>query len=252
MSKAPTSDSRDLQEALQSQFDRQERLHESDLESFAFNFAHHTRNALGIIEAAAESLLQKPWITQTDEQARESIIRHCRQMLSRLEQMQDFCRPLALNFKIHDIGNILESTALTMEERCRAMKIRLKSTGLPFKTLVRADEKRLSDAILNVLVNSVEAMPAGGDLSLIAQTSRNRNCVDIKITDSGAGVRPEHQKLLGEPFFTTKAARLGLGLAITQRIIHAHQGQWQVESLLGQGTRMIIRLPLRVASCENT
>ncbi|MBI4668646.1 MAG: hypothetical protein HY747_05595 [Elusimicrobia bacterium] len=89
------------------------------------------------------------------------------------------------------------------------------------------------------------AISAPGTITVEAEELYKENFFEIKIKDTGAGVRPEHMEMLGQPFFTTKEDGLGLGLAVAKRILHGHQGDLQIESVLGQGTTVRLRLPLK-------
>ncbi|MBI4369833.1 MAG: HAMP domain-containing histidine kinase [Elusimicrobia bacterium] len=232
-----------FQESLRAQFERQERLHEETLKNFAFNFAHQVRNPLGIIQAEAEALHQKPWLTRHDHEARQAIVRNAKLLLERLHDIEDFCQPIILDLKAHLLGPLLEESGLVIAERCDKTHIELTAPHITEPVQARFDYQRLKIALLQILINAIESMPEGGRLSLITEISQNRGSVDIKITDSGPGIRPDLMRLVGQPFFTTKENHLGIGLALAQRIAHAHQGEIIIESLLGRGTRVILNLP---------
>lgn len=109
---------------------------------------------------------------------------------------------------------------------------------------IQANATELQETCTNLLLNALEAMPTGGRLQVNARPAPAG--VEIEIRDTGIGIPPELQKRIFTPFFTTKeGAGRGLGLSIAYRIIHAHGGEMEVESLPGQGTCFRITLPLR-------
>jgi signal transduction histidine kinase len=113
--------------------------------------------------------------------------------------------------------------------------------GLP---PVAADEAQLRQALLNLVRNAAESMTGGGG-TLVVETRRGDGgaAVEIVIADTGPGIPAEHLGRIFEPFFTTKERGTGLGLALTQQIVAEHGGRIDVESIVGRGTRFVVRLP---------
>jgi signal transduction histidine kinase len=106
------------------------------------------------------------------------------------------------------------------------------------------DEASIRAATLNLVLNAVQSMSAGGQLSISTHKSGDNLCMEIK--DTGAGMTPEQIKQIFEPFNTTKSRGLGLGMPYAQKIIHQHGGKITVESQVGQGTQIKIELPADV------
>jgi signal transduction histidine kinase len=100
----------------------------------------------------------------------------------------------------------------------------------------------MREAILNLVINAIQAMPEGGKLAIFTDTVDD-SAVRIKIADTGMGISKESQASLFTPFFTTKNRGLGLGLCITKSIIEEHSGSIQVFSEIGQGATFIVNLP---------
>jgi two-component system NtrC family sensor kinase len=114
---------------------------------------------------------------------------------------------------------------------------------------IMADGDQLRQVLLNLVTNALDAMPEGGPLSVHTHPvwkADGRAAVQIRITDTGRGIRREDLRKIFDPFFTTKGPGhgAGLGLAICQRIVKAHQGSIEVESDVGQGTTFLITLPV--------
>ncbi len=109
--------------------------------------------------------------------------------------------------------------------------------------------RQLSEVLVNLLVNALEAMPDGGRLaiSVVPETSQPDSArpawARIDVSDTGPGIRQEDLDRLFEPFFTTKAAGSGLGLSIVAGTVERHGGRVDVQTQLGAGTTVSIRLP---------
>jgi len=110
---------------------------------------------------------------------------------------------------------------------------------------VICDFKQIQQALMNIIINGVEAMPEGGTLTIASRSLSEANMVEVEIRDTGLGISKENLKNLFEPFFTTKAEGkgVGLGLSVSYGIISKHEGVILVESSPGQGTQFRVRLP---------
>jgi signal transduction histidine kinase len=111
---------------------------------------------------------------------------------------------------------------------------------------VPMDVRLIRQAILNVVLNAIQAMPSGGDLKVVAKRDAGGGAawVTLEIGDTGAGIPPDVQPRIFEPFYTTKATGTGLGLAVVKRIVDGHHGEVTVTSRAGAGTVVRIRLPI--------
>lgn len=109
-----------------------------------------------------------------------------------------------------------------------------------------ADEIQIRQVFFNIILNAVQAMPAGGKLAIEMRITDERGSgfADIRIKDTGEGIQPENLRKIFEPLFSTKAKGIGLGLLVCQGIIERHNGLISVESQPGKGTSFIIRLPV--------
>jgi len=112
--------------------------------------------------------------------------------------------------------------------------------------VIRGDAVRLERVILNLTNNALEAMDNKGRVEITAAEKHDAGGpgIELTVSDTGCGIPPENIEAIFKPFFTTKQAGTGLGMAIIQKIIEEHQGQIKVESEVGKGTTLIIFLPL--------
>jgi signal transduction histidine kinase len=98
-------------------------------------------------------------------------------------------------------------------------------------------------ALSNIIENAVEAMPKGGELTISSR--KTNDYIDLVIADTGTGMTNETMRKLFTPPFTTKAKGIGLGLAISKRIVEAHGGSITMETALGKGSSFTVRLPIK-------
>jgi len=106
------------------------------------------------------------------------------------------------------------------------------------------DSDRFSQCLLNLYLNSLQAMDSGGQLT-IKYSITERNLIKIEIKDTGSGIKSEDLNKIFDPYFTTKTKGTGLGLAIVHKIIEAHKGEIKVHSVFGQGTAFTIIIPIK-------
>jgi signal transduction histidine kinase len=116
----------------------------------------------------------------------------------------------------------------------------------PDLPLLRCDPDQTKQMLLNVVMNSIEATPGGGEIGIAAHV--DRDVVSIRVTDHGKGISPEALDRIREPFFTTRDDSMGLGLTVACQIAAAHGGRIAVESTVSKGTSVSIELPLNGAS----
>ena len=109
--------------------------------------------------------------------------------------------------------------------------------------MIEGDEEKIKTCLMNVVANGIQAMPGGGRLT--AQTLNQPQSVTLEISDTGPGITPEDLKKVFQPYFTTKPLGIGLGLALTKRIVEDHQGHIEIISRPNEGTKVLLTLPLR-------
>jgi two-component system nitrogen regulation sensor histidine kinase GlnL len=155
-----------------------------------------------------------------------------------------------------NLHQMLDRVAMLSEEMASARGVQIVRRYDPSLPPVLADEDRVVQVIHNLVRNGIEAMPAGGRLTLISRLSMNplfakvdlgygqRSMAEVQVVDEGDGIPDALRAKLFTPFFTTKDKGLGLGLAICHRIVEEHRGVLQVESQPGRGTMVSCFLPL--------
>ncbi|NOJ94269.1 HAMP domain-containing protein [Corallococcus sp. CA049B] len=210
---------------------------------------HEVRNPLSSIGLNVELLQDAVDSARFDSQdtateAREllSAVTHEVDRLTDVtEQYLRMARPARPDLEPEDITAVLDGVLdFTREELVRA-GVEVVRDFAPGTPRVLADQGQLRQVFLNLLRNSREAMPTGGRLT-VATVPREGD-VEVTVRDTGAGMTEEARRHLFEPFFTTKEGGTGLGLAVSQQILQAHGGSLSCQSIPGQGTTFVLRLP---------
>ncbi|MFB3903437.1 MAG: ATP-binding protein [Acidobacteriota bacterium] len=213
----------------------------------AAGVAHEIRNPLTSIRSTIQYVLpsfgpadQKRILLDELLSEVDRIDRIVNDLLS-LTRPADF-RPTRL-----DLVELLEHALLLVGPQARKQGVEIKQAHSDAELKILGDAGQLKQVFLNVFLNSLQAMPAGGTLSVSATRKSSeisgRDLIDITVTDTGAGIPAEHLDKVFDPFFTLKKEGTGLGLSISYSIIQQHQGDIELRSEVGQGTTVIIRLP---------
>lgn len=145
-----------------------------------------------------------------------------------------------------DLNDVLQAVAALTRHKMELQNIRLTLELAPGLIMVRGDTNQLQQGMLNLVFNAIEAMPAGGDLTIGTQTDPADHQVIVSVQDTGYGIPPENLDHIYDPFFTTKAPGegTGLGLSIAYGIVKNHGGRVKVKSSANTGTVFHLRLPL--------
>jgi signal transduction histidine kinase len=223
---------------------KQERL--AALGELSAVVAHEVRNPLGVIFNAVGSL-RRLIDPKGDAQLLLDILSEESDRLNRMVgELLDFARPSSLSLEPADLGKVIEESLLAARSQQGSDKVRFVSEVDPNLPPLRMDRRMFRQALVNVAVNAVQAMPKGGTVRVHATRERlgERTRVRVDVSDDGPGIPESHVARMFEPFFTTKAQGTGLGLAVVKRIIEEHQGEVEFQSREGQGTTFTFRLPL--------
>ena len=155
-----------------------------------------------------------------------------------------FMRPQEVTFKTIDLNALLASVTALVEAEWQPRGIRFVSELDPGLPPISADDELLRQAFLNVMQNACQAMPEGGALTV--KTERlGREWIRVSVGDEGLGIRREDLEKIFKLYYTTRPDGNGIGLSLVYRIIQLHDGAIEVESEVGRGTTMIVRLPVR-------
>jgi len=159
-----------------------------------------------------------------------------------VKRFLDFSRPMDVRLEPTQLAELLREeleVAQPQLQRARVEVAQLLPIGIPE---VFVDRDLLKQAVLNLVLNAVEAMPQGGQLQLTL--SRRGEMAEITVADTGKGIPPELRQKVFQLFFTTRPGGSGIGLASTFRIVQLHNGSINFTSEVGRGTTFRIELPL--------
>ena len=221
----------------------------SAMGQLAAGVAHEIKNPLNAISLVVQRLQQEfHWPEPEAQQEYERFTRIVRDEISRVNQIIGqflmVARPLASRLEEHSLTAILDYVLEVLAEELRLKKIRLSKTWSPDLPLIYCDRFQLTQAFLNILNNALEAVPEGGEISVSVRPKED-NKIELIIRDNGRGIAPEDLKKIFAYYYTTKEKGVGLGLAITRKMIQAHGGTLEVRSVLAQGTTVMVGLPRR-------
>lgn len=234
---------------LESESERNRRL--TAMGELVMKIAHEIRNPLGSIELFASLLSNDLKGTDHGDYANR-ISGSVRSLVNTLDNMLRFTKEIKPRLEYHCLNDVIRETCDDFKELFASSKIQIVffENGIHWLSL---DRGLIRQALINILLNSVHAMPGGGTIDVRIQDAgdsgeiehrQNVRCVGITVRDNGAGMDEEIRSRMFEPFFSTKDRGTGLGMSITASIIKAHKGHIDVISEAGKGTEFMITLPI--------
>ena len=223
----------------------------ADLGTLAAGMAHEIKNALVAGKTFIELLLEK----NPEAELAGVVKREIGRIDAIVSRMLKYAGDREREFKPLRVHELLEHSLRLVEPQLNGKAIRLERSFLAAADLVDGNENELQQAVVNLVLNSLEAMAPGGTLAISTSLGGDAQPVtprqpasvsriQILIRDTGPGIAPDNLARVFTPFFTTKPEGTGLGLAITQRIVLEHAGTIRVESEVNRGTQFCIVLPL--------
>jgi len=216
------------------------------LNRMAGNLAHEIRNPLSIIGGFAKLLHKKLDETDPNNEFVSIIIEKTKELETFIEDKLDLVQKIELVLEPHSLEEVINDTIALAQRDSEDGIIQFQKAIDEKLPNLLIDRYQMKHALLNILLNSVQAMPEGGELNIEAQLigDDGKQEVLLKITDTGCGIPPAILPRIFDPFFTTENMRAGLGLAVAKKIISEHGGNISVESGEERGTSIQIMLPV--------
>jgi two-component system sensor histidine kinase HydH len=208
----------------------------------AAGVAHEIRNPLSSIKGFATYFKDKSRESDKDQEIAAILIQEVDRLNRVVGQLLEFSRPMTLHLQPVVLKPFLEDVCRQMGRQSEAAGVRVSLDIVDDRLIGLMDADKMRQVMLNLLLNALDAMTAGGGLTVRARSGRDGG-VSIEVIDGGVGIGPNDQPFIFEPYFSTKNSGTGLGLAIVHNIVTAHQGDILVESRVGQGTTVQITLP---------
>ena len=212
--------------------------------------AHEVKNPINAIVLHLQLLQNKLAQEEPDTRRHMDIIDSEIRRLDRVVQtLVDFTRPRDLHIEEIDLRQLLEDVAQLAAPDAEQHGVNIDRQLPDLNLPVKVDVDLMKQAILNVVINGVQAMPQGGRLTISAR--RENNVVVAEVQDQGGGIPKDMREKIFELYFTTKKEGSGIGLAQTYQILQWHYGSVDFESAEGAGTTFRFQIPLAGAAAEN-
>jgi signal transduction histidine kinase len=220
-----------------------------ELTELAGGLAHELRNPLSTLMVNLSLLAED---IRTADPMDPQVQRRCLKKIGTIKAeadrlnhlFDDFIRlvgPSALDRQREDVNRIAERLVAFVRAETQAVGVCMRSDFAATPLWCEVDAEKVEQALLNIVVNALSAMPDGGELMI--RTRPEGRWAVIEISDTGHGMDPDTQTRIFDPFFSTRKRGTGLGLPSTRRIIREHGGTIDLHSETGRGTRFTIRMP---------
>jgi signal transduction histidine kinase len=209
---------------------------------FAAGMAHEIKNPLASIKTFAEYLPER----YQDPVFRQKFFRIVQTEIDRIntivKELLDFAKPAPLQLEAVAVSPLIEETLTLLSNHRMEQGVELRTCLQGNGLTIQADPKQLRQVLWNLLLNSLEAMPSGGQLEVT--TATRQGCLLLQVADTGCGISEEHQHKVFDPFFTTKERGMGLGLAIVKAVVERHGGRIAIRNRPGRGALVEVSLPV--------
>jgi len=171
----------------------------------------------------------------------EMAVTHCSKLV---RSLLDFARQSTPTLKPITISSVIDQAIALVGHQAEMKKVKVTREEAPVLPLVKGDFSQLQQVFINLVVNAIQAMSDGGELTIHMALS-NDGFVKVSIQDTGCGIPPENMDKLFTPFFSTKeeVKGVGLGLAVSYGIVERHGGKIEVQSQVGKGSTFTVHLP---------
>jgi signal transduction histidine kinase len=211
--------------------------HLKEMNLAAAGLAHETRNPLNIIRGLAQMISRQPEVTTEIQRKSQDIVSEADKVAAQLNEFINYSRPrevrrsaIAMNGLVNEVVRAL---SYDLEEK------HLKVDVLGESITIEADEQMLRQALFNLLLNAIQAVPANGHIEVVTQKSNSAEAL-LEVRDDGPGVPPERRLEIFKPYFTTQKTGTGLGLAVVQQIVLAHG--WEIECVTNDSKGAVFRI----------
>ncbi|MFH1542816.1 MAG: ATP-binding protein [bacterium] len=215
----------------------------ASLGTISAGLAHEIKNPLAALKGMTQVLGDNIDDPEFIKDYQELVDRQINRLNGLVEKMLRIGQKQGLNVSQFDLNRTINEVAelLKVQLRKNNIQLRLELGQLP---LVQGDEEQLSQVVMNLMLNAIQAMPTGGAITIKSKVQSPTSLI-IEVMDSGQGIPADQLDKIFDPFFTTKDEGTGMGLAVAYRIIKEHNGEIKVESQMKKGTVFSIWLPIK-------
>ena len=216
---------------------REQASHQERLALLGAGLAHETKNPLSVVRGHAQLIADSPEDADENRVRAESIVDEIDRAVGHINGFLALSRPRDLQRIVIALGPFLEQFGTLMEEEARQKNVLLVVQAS--EVSVRADEGRLRKALLNLVLNALEACRSGDRIAVEVAAENGRATLTVR--DTGRGIAPEDLPRVTEPYFTRSENGCGLGLALVQQIAEGHGWTLEIQSLPDEGTTVSLR-----------
>jgi signal transduction histidine kinase len=215
----------------------EQNLHLKELSLAAAGLAHETRNPLNIIRGLAQLVAKQDNIPPEIATKSREIINETDRVTAQLNEFINYSRPREVRRAATDLSAVASEVARTLNYDLEEKKIQLEL--LVESVVIEADEQLLRQALFNLVLNAIQAVPPQGVIRIRASRRSNEEAF-IEISDNGPGVPAENRSEIFKPYFTTHTEGTGLGLSVVQQIVLAHG--WEIQCLANEPSGALFRI----------
>lgn len=243
----------EMVEQLRQRKDLEERLHEAEhlsrVGQLAAGIAHEIRNPLNYISLAIDHLKNEmknssPEKREDIEKIADTIKEEVRKANYMVLNFMNYGRPLKLRRSEGSYRDLVDRALTVLKDKLEEQKVTVTLDIPSDLPPLNCDQELMRNCLFNFITNGAQSMPDGGEITVSASFADE--VFRLSFTDRGRGIAPEDLEKIFQPYFTTKEAGIGLGLAITERIIREHGGEILVASQPGEGTAFTVIMPKEV------
>ncbi len=235
----------DEKQALQIQLQHAERL--AFVGELSAGIAHELNEPLGRVLGFAQLIRKSGNLNEQQSEDLERIIKASLYSREIIKKLMIFSRQMPQQIAKVDLNKIVSDILYFIDVRFQSRGITIIKQLEPSLPNIWADEIQMSQVLVNLITNAVNAMPEGGKISVF--TKRKRDLVSLIVKDTGTGMTPDIKNKIFEPFFTTKPVGqgTGLGLSVVKGIVDSHHGSISVSTTPGKGSKFEVHMPIRQA-----
>jgi signal transduction histidine kinase len=225
----------------------EQRMHQAErlkaLGTLAAGIAHEIRNPLATINFNTQMLQRELELNQAQQEMFDDVFQQIRKMDRIIQQVLHFARPREPQFLPHQINEVVRH-CLDMS-KMYLIKAQVEVSTYLAEDLppVIMDFNQICQVVMNLIINSIEAMPDGGKLKIATSRAEDTRAVVIRICDTGGGILEEDKTRIFDPFFTRKPEGTGMGLSISRQILDKHGALVELDSAPGEGTTFRLIFP---------
>jgi signal transduction histidine kinase len=216
--------------------------HLATLGELATGLAHEIRNPLAGIAGVIEIVGRDLPTTSPARAVVKDIRLEVAQINRILTDLLQAARPHPPEVRASDLNTTVEHAVMLARQQVLSKPIKIELAKDPTLPNVEHDSDQVHQVLLNLLLNSVQAIETEGTVRVVIGAKKDMALVSV--TDSGRGIGPEHLPFIFRPFYTTKGNGTGLGLSLARRIVEDHRGRIEVQSEVGKGTEFLVVLPI--------